>query len=680
MILETQPLMEEAKYTKTRKNPIYIILCDSPTFMSKRIKMFTGHEFNHACISFNPELDPMYSFGTKKNEEGIGFVVNDPHHDTFYKKFLTKFNVYVMYISDTAYKAVQKRLQFFIDNADRMKYDFLALPQMFFGRKTEHHQDKWFCSRFVMELVNIGSKLQKVPSLWKPGDVPEELTNISLVNRGFDMANYNPEITKRNCNRIVKGTYNPKDVVYEQDSLNENISASTEKDMASKPDMKLSDYSRMKLNDMVVQVYKSQYGSLRHLRINRHTKGFVWLDNKDLVAVINTEEKDDDYKWITAFEIFGQYKGHGLAKQIMQVAMKELGATNLSVRKTNDIAIKVYKSCGFKKYKEDDHMLYMTTSKFDDVKESAVTEAKDTKSLDPLYDLYQTMRGSKYLMQNYYATALLSKKPTDRSSGAHWMYTIQQEKELKKHYKNVQNYLIQLLDDINTHHTITTVKIGGKYYYIECAWKEHQGIYEAKNVESILSLVSKWLQQEKDKSYFAQFKYPVVVYSYGGKDGIKYDGMQAVNYISSNGKQLNNFKPTSKAADTVKKLAEPVADPYDTDTAINKYILGLEGVNITATPTTALKEAAKDAAELLKKAISSGRKFESVYEHDIIPYLGDDAYAILEWNIFDKGIDDPDKFTKHTDTLFKHCQYKFNDTHPGFTLNQSNECFYVSKK
>ena len=52
---------------------------------------------------------------------------------------------------------------------------------------------------------------------------------------------------------------------------------------------------KIKLTDAILQIYKSQYSQLSHVRINKDTKGYVWLDDQDIVGLINVEEKDDDH-------------------------------------------------------------------------------------------------------------------------------------------------------------------------------------------------------------------------------------------------------------------------------------------------------------------------------------------------------------------------------------------------
>lgn len=510
MIFDSQvQISEEAIFSKDHKNPVYIVLSSGSSLFANAIKTVTKNEFSHAMIAFNFKLDPLYSFGTRSDGK-LGFVINNPK-DRVWDIEDCKYSVYVMYVTNSAKRAMQKRLNDFISKEKDLKYDFKGILDIWRGKDSESH-NKWFCSRFVMEIISKAQNLSKVPSLWRPGDI-EQLSNISLVNRGFNFYNYNPKVTERHCKDIEKGTYDLGDVIYEYSSnpfvgyitsgnedwlreeyrkrythhhykipevgfptnddeyfevkkaavnaakkyykfkpsdanrdypfkfynildiekeryikmINDNVpgvqklqanfyhcnfedgkrrisiiliatpdhiyamylllpnsvllrfnyngvmyqeqsklhelSSSVEKDFSSKKDMSLSQFTKVRLADAIVQVYGLNYPSLRHIRINNHTKGYIWLNDRQVVGYINVEEKDDDYKWIQAFEIYQPYKGHGLSKQILGFAVRELGATNLSVSKNNEVAIRLYKSYGFKTYKSTDSMYFMSRDK-----------------------------------------------------------------------------------------------------------------------------------------------------------------------------------------------------------------------------------------------------------------------------------------------------------------------------
>ena len=482
MIFESNiNICEEAIFSKDHKNPVYIVLSSGSSLFARAIKKATKNEFSHAMISFNSNLDPLYSFGTRPDGK-LGFVINNPK-DHVWDIEDCKYSVYVMYVTDKAKRAMKQRLNDFVSKEKNLKYSFKGILDIWRGKESEK-DEKWFCSRFVMDIISKAQNLSKVPSLWRPGDI-EQLSNISLVNRGFNFYNYNPKVTERHCKDIEKGTYDPGDVIYEYSSnpfvgyitngnedwlreeyrkryahhhyripevgfptnddeyfevkkaaidaakkyykfkpsdanrdypfkfynildiekeryikmINDNVpgvqklqanfyhcnfedgkrrisviliatpdhiyamylllpnsvllrfnyngvmyqeqskfhelSSSVEKDFSSKKDMSLSQFTRIKLADAIVQVYGGEYPSLRHIRINNHTKGYIWLNDKQVVGYVNIEEKDDDSKWIQALEIYAPYKGHGLSKQMLGIAVGELGATELSVSKNN---------------------------------------------------------------------------------------------------------------------------------------------------------------------------------------------------------------------------------------------------------------------------------------------------------------------------------------------------------
>ena len=158
------------------------------------------------------KLKPLYSFGLT-SESTFGFAVADtkdrkafPHID--------KYAVYVMYVSNHQLYKMKKRLKWFMDNKDNLKFDFPALVSVFFQKDTENHTDKYFCSRFVSEILKIGEvDLQKKASLYRPESLLE-LSNISLVNWGRDILHYN-WIKTRDNERLIKANkyVNPKNLI-----------------------------------------------------------------------------------------------------------------------------------------------------------------------------------------------------------------------------------------------------------------------------------------------------------------------------------------------------------------------------------------------------------------------------------------------------------------------------------
>lgn len=92
---------------------------------------------------------------------------------------------------------------------------------------------------------------------------------------------------------------------------------------------------------------------------NKNTAGKMILKDNKLVGAVNVETKENGEKWIQGLEVYGDNKGKGYGKQLLKTAVNDLGATHLSVRKTNNVAKSLYDKNNFEIYDEDDYMYYM---------------------------------------------------------------------------------------------------------------------------------------------------------------------------------------------------------------------------------------------------------------------------------------------------------------------------------
>lgn len=193
-------ITEEADYNQKNMYPVYIILTDADSPMAKMIKRYTGQPYAHALISFNEDLEPAYSFGcTSIKPLKFGFI-SKGEEDPFRNEEKAAYVVYAMYVTKSQYVKIQKRIQWFIDNKDKLDYAWGGLA--FFGLQIlKQFKNQYFCSQFVMQIIGEAVPLSKDPSLWSPGDI-EYLTNISLVDKGDDLRKFNKKRFKKNLNYL----------------------------------------------------------------------------------------------------------------------------------------------------------------------------------------------------------------------------------------------------------------------------------------------------------------------------------------------------------------------------------------------------------------------------------------------------------------------------------------------
>ena len=133
-------------------------------------------------------------------------------------------------------------------------------------------------------------------------------------------------------------------------TLNESEDKSEiDKNHKSKGYLDLNSFNRTKINDTLAKKYDI-YCEAPTLK---DFKGYIYTNKKDnsLVAIIAVATYKNKESWIQPIEVSEKYRGYNLSKQLMDVAINELGAKYLAVYDDNEVAIKIYKEYGFKVYK-----------------------------------------------------------------------------------------------------------------------------------------------------------------------------------------------------------------------------------------------------------------------------------------------------------------------------------------
>ena len=198
-----------AKYSSTNKYPVFIVLTKGDNALSKIIMKATNSETSHASLAFDISLIPLYSFGTKKMDSSgklpkreLGFVKTTPYSNLWPDKVDTNYWVYVTFVSKEAIDKMKLKLEFFLKNAKTLKYDFVGLVRIFFGLKSTG-QKKWFCSRFVAEIIKSGKSIKRDASLYKPNTLPD-LDDTELLIKGKNLKEYDKNEAMIALNNLKK--------------------------------------------------------------------------------------------------------------------------------------------------------------------------------------------------------------------------------------------------------------------------------------------------------------------------------------------------------------------------------------------------------------------------------------------------------------------------------------------
>lgn len=156
--------------------PIYVLCVHTGTLLANAIKKATGSHFSHCTISFDSSLKNMYSFGrkTRLTELSNGSFIKESIHNPPYTNEGVTYALYCIPVTSSQLAAMKKRLEYFVKNKTKFRYDFAGLFKNFFGI-ADNPEQRWFCSRFVADIINAGTEpgqkpMIREPSLMRPED------------------------------------------------------------------------------------------------------------------------------------------------------------------------------------------------------------------------------------------------------------------------------------------------------------------------------------------------------------------------------------------------------------------------------------------------------------------------------------------------------------------------------
>lgn len=155
--------------------PVYVLCVHTGTLLANAIKKVTNSHFSHCTISFDSSLKNMYSFGrkVKMTELSNGSFVKESIKNPPYTNEGVTYALYCIPVTADQIAAMKKRLEYFVKNKTKFRYDFGGLIKNYFGI-ADNPEQSWFCSRFVADIINAGSEpgkpMIREPSLMRPED------------------------------------------------------------------------------------------------------------------------------------------------------------------------------------------------------------------------------------------------------------------------------------------------------------------------------------------------------------------------------------------------------------------------------------------------------------------------------------------------------------------------------
>lgn len=187
---------------------------------------------------------------------------------------------------------------------------------------------------------------------------------------------YNPYDEELKAGNLVY-----KDIIKVQNMTESAILEFSTNNPLSPPDttnhkmpMSIDRFKKVPIDDKIIEKYSPYMNGLHHVRTTNSCTGYIWIDTKERYRATNinkpvcyysVQRKKDENSdsghvvWLQGIEVNSDYEDRGLAKQMLDIVIRDEGVTNISVDKDNEVAIRLYSSRGFKPYVTNGQMVFM---------------------------------------------------------------------------------------------------------------------------------------------------------------------------------------------------------------------------------------------------------------------------------------------------------------------------------
>ena len=415
---EEDDIIEE-QITKKTHQPVFLIFTQGKTpIISSGIKFVTHSEYSHASISFDPELNEVYSFNMgAPGENGSGFVRENLK---YFKDNVI--SVMAFFAPNKVVDNLKEKINSFKDNKTTYDFGIILNKLLHIDRRTSNNEYNQVCSTFVDSVL-------KSNGINLTGDIeipdPGQLYNASKSAPNKIIEIFNDVATKYNGKSIKKKLntlYNKKYVSIEEEVKNKHIRnaihikdridieatiaslsalAKITKDEKKKKELEktINMYRSMRsltalegsINETTLPTgvtlrlaTKDDTDNMFKWKIESVDKGirndpkvikYIEKDVQDSIKItkmimykdetigmFTTDKLNDGYWYIGEIYIVKEHRNKGIGTALLKDEISKHDKIKLQVAQSNHGAMKLYKSLGFEiTDRNDEGKLYIMT-------------------------------------------------------------------------------------------------------------------------------------------------------------------------------------------------------------------------------------------------------------------------------------------------------------------------------
>lgn len=332
-------ISESTRVIPDAVHPVYVILMHTGSGFSNIIQAATKDKYTHSSISLDTSLEQMYTFNMS------GFYIEN-YLDKFFQSHPIPFSMYMVPLTEKEFTKLKNRLDYFIQNKKKFTYDAVGCVRAYFGFP-DNPQDRYFCSRFVADILNSGkddsNRLIKEPSLVYPSDFID-FSFTRLVYQGY-FNKYNRKDADKNAKQILESIRNNNEAgfVYINGEIYNSI---------------------QNFDNSVIQKYLPKHPWLKHF--SKQDNNILIKDSKDkLIGAASVTNSENDNKCIKYIHVDKSHKSVSeIWRNLINLCITKLGATEILLSDTIDSKIvNLLKSIGFKNQKKRDGNTFLGLDK-----------------------------------------------------------------------------------------------------------------------------------------------------------------------------------------------------------------------------------------------------------------------------------------------------------------------------
>lgn len=520
--IENSHIITEANKPSNKMAPMFVVSCHYNSPFGVAVRALTASRYNHNAISFDKNLNEMYSFIREKtnttSKSNNGFTI-ETKETILNKDASAEITVKEYSVPQDSINALKEKFKYY-DKFNKTSYDFPGIPQIIFSPDNDNlDKNSFLCSTFVAACMSYcGIKIPKPIHKMTPEDVYN-------IPGGVEV--YNGKLSKYSTSNVIESTGTVAEAVTRQYAIkdggyyhNGTWNSIIELEQGGKIyrhriECLVTDKSGKVYLQKTSDGYRLPGGSTTKDVPNEEQIRRECLEEAHIV-VTNIRPTGKSYiiesppkKWMIDAKLPVMWDG-----QYAEIYTADYVKADKSFKPKDVDYDDMYKYGKFydKSTLNDIHlsslnMVQITESsnQTNDINVMGKIRLLNDKLNSFKYGYYDFKKRRVNTTGNFNNYVTLSPNEFETYQvGVCWDFAEYEKYYFDKYLPSVkyQLWYIELQNKMCETHTFLSFNLKNKYYWFESAWGDHQGIHEFGTIDKLVDEVIKSILNGRKFDYF----------------------------------------------------------------------------------------------------------------------------------------------------------------------------------